>query len=561
MSTALETRTEGWIVGLQLAALSMQGHQDTSSFIQSFTGSHHFVLDYLVEEVLGQQPENIQTFLLHTSILESMCASCCDALLLDPAVPGQATLEYLQRANLFIIPLDDERRWYRYHHLFGDLLRKRLGQSLSPEEISKLQLQASQWYENNDLMLEAFKHAAAANEIERAARLIEGEKMPFHLRGTAKVILDWLESLPKSVLDARPSLWWWQAAMFLIIGQPLDVEEKLQALEAALALTTLPDTEPDETTRNLIGRIAAARANVAQVHAQTETIMFQSRRALEYLHPDNLADRSMATRALGFACFFQNDLAGAGQAYAEALALAQVAGDLIDIPITLIRIGQVQTSENQLHLALETYQQALPLLDEYSPNNSPLAYLGLAHIHYEWNDLDAAEIFGEKSLQLARQYDQVIDRLISSEVFLASLKLARGDATGAMDWLLQAEETSQQKNYNYRQPDIAFTRAWVLLLQGNLDEAAQLAQHNVMPLMQARILTAQGNPAEALVLVEIQRQQAEEKRLPQRLLTVLAVKAVVLFAQGEKDQAVQVLSEALIMAEPGGYIRLFLDEG
>ena len=300
---ALEARTEGWIAGLQLAALSMQGHQDTTSFIQSFTGSHHFVLDYLIEEVLGQQSESIQTFLLRTSILDRMCGPLCDAVLLDPSIPGQATLEYLERANLFIVPQDNERRWYRYHHLFGDLLRKRLGQSLTPGGIAELHIHASEWYENNDLMLEAFRHAAAANDIERAVRLMESRKMPIHLRGTATAILDWLESLPKTVLDARPALWWKQAAMLLIIGQLMGVEEKLQATEAALASAALPGAELDETTRDLIGKIAAARANVAQAQAQTETILVQARRALEYLHPDNLSDRSMATRSMGFAYY------------------------------------------------------------------------------------------------------------------------------------------------------------------------------------------------------------------------------------------------------------------
>jgi len=558
---ALETRTEGWIAGLQLAAISMRDHKDTTGFIQSFTGSHHFVMDYLVEEVLHQQPENIQTFLLRTSILERMCGPLCDAILPDPAVPGQATLEVLERANLFIVPQDNERHWYRYHHLFGDLLRKRLGQSLTPEEIAKLQLHASQWYEHNDLMLEAFKHAAAANDVDRAGRLIGSVKMPLHLRGTATMILGWLESLPKAVLDARPVLWWMQAAMLLIIGQPMGVEEKLQATEAALALATLPGAGPDETTRDLIGRIAAARANVAQMHAQTETILLQARRALEYLHPDNLADRSMATRSLGFAYFFQNDLAKAAQAYAEACSLAQAAGAIIDSALASNRLGQIQEAENQLHLAAETYQRVLPLIDEYSPHNTPITYLGLARIYYEWNDLDAAEMYGEKSLQLARQYDQVIDRLVVSEIFLARLKLARGDANGAMGWILQAEETSHLKNYTYRLPDIAYTRARIQLYQGNADEAAQLAQQNVIPLMQARVLVAQGNPSEALALVETQRQQAEAKRLPQRLLLVMAVQSVVLFAQGEKDQAVKVLAEALTVAEPEGFIRLFVDEG
>jgi LuxR family maltose regulon positive regulatory protein len=559
--TALDMRTEGWIAGLQLAALSMQGHQDVTSFIQSFTGSHHFVLDYLVEEVLRQQSESIQTFLLRTSVLDRLCGPLCDAVLLDPSIPGQATLEYIERANLFVVPQDNERRWYRYHHLFGDLLRKRLGQSLTPGGVAKLQLHASEWYENNDLMLEAFRHAAAANDIERSGRLIESKKMPIHLRGAATAILDWLESLPKTVLDARPALWWKQAEMLLAIGQPKGVEEKLQATEAALAAAALPGATLDETTRDLIGKIAAARANVAQVDAQTETIKVQARRALEYLHPDNLLFRSVAIRSLGFAYYIQQDLAEAGRAYTEAYSLAQAAGNIVDSSMASIRLGQVQEAENQLHLAAETYQRVLPVIDEYSPHNATLAYLGLARIYYEWNDLDASEKYGEQSLKLTRQFDEVIDRLVVSEIFLSHPKLARGDANGAMGWILQAEETSHLKNFTYRLPDIAYTRARIQLYQGNVDEAAQLAQNYVMPLMQARVLIAQGNPSEALALVEPQRQQAEVKRLPQRLLLVMAVQSVALFAQGEKDQAVQVLAEALVLAEPGGYIRLFVDEG
>ncbi len=559
--TALEARTEGWIAGLQLAALSMQGHEDAAGFIQSFTGSHRFVMDYLVEEVLHQQSESIQAFLLRTSILDRMCGPLCDAVLLDPSIPGQATLEYLERANLFIVPQDNERRWYRYHHLFGDLLRKRLGQTLTPAGIAELHIHASQWYENNDLMLEAFKHAAAANDVDRAGRLMESTKMPIHLRGTATAILDWLESLPKTVLDARPALWWGQAAMLLVIGQVTGVEEKLQATEAALALAALPGAGLDETTRDLIGRIAAARANVAQAQAQIETILVQGQRALEYLHPDNLAERSMAVRSMGFAYYIQGDLTEAARAYTEAYSLAQACGDEIDSTLASIRLGQVQEAQNQLHQSAETYHRVLPLIDVYSPYNASVAYLGLARIYYEWNDLDAAEQFGEKSLQLARQYDQVVDRLVLSEVFLASLKLARGDAAAAMDKILQAEQTSRLKNYTYRLSDIAYTRARIHLFQGNVDEAAQLVRQNVIPLMQARVLIAQGNPSEALAVVEPQRQQAEAKKMAGRLLLVMAVQSVVLFAQGEKVHAVQVLTEALALAEPGGYIRLFVDEG
>src|SRR5919197_4423819 len=195
----LETRTEGWIAGLQLAALSLQSRPDATGFIQSFTGSHHFVLDYLLEEVLQRQSESIQTFLIRTSILDRLCGPLCDAVLRDSTACGQATLEYLERANLFLVPLDDERRWYRYHHLFADLLRQRLHQSTSSavevteRHVNELHIRASQWYEANGFELEAFHHAAAANDIERAERLIEGKGIPLHMRGAVTAILDWLE--------------------------------------------------------------------------------------------------------------------------------------------------------------------------------------------------------------------------------------------------------------------------------------------------------------------------------------------------------------------------------
>ena len=299
--TALETRTEGWIAGLQLAAISMQGQKDTTSFITSFTGSHHFVLDYLVEEVLQQQPERVQNFLLRTSILDRLCGSLCDAVLLDPNASGQATLEYLERANLFIVPLDNERRWYRYHHLFADLLRQRLHQSTDSstgderDGVAELHRRASQWYEDNSLTIEAFHHAVAANDVERAERLVEGEGMPLQFRGPMISVLNWLESLPTTILDARPSLWVTYASALTMTGQPISsVEEKLQAAEAALQ-----EAEQDDKTRDLVGHIAAIRAMLAIPANQVETMIAQSRRALEYLHPNNLPVRATAALDAG----------------------------------------------------------------------------------------------------------------------------------------------------------------------------------------------------------------------------------------------------------------------
>jgi len=559
--SALETRTEGWIAGLQMAAISMQGLPDANRFIESFTGSHRFVLDYLLEEVLKGQPEEVQTFLQCTSILERLCGPLCDAVLSKPTGFGDETLQSIDESNLFIIPLDHERCWYRYHHLFRDLLRKSLEKKLDPEGITKLHIHASEWYENNGLLLEAFRHATEANDVERAVRLMESKKMPLHIRGTATTILEWLRSLPISLLDNRPNLWWMQAAMLLVIGEPAGVEEMLLKAEAALKALSLPGSDLDESTRDLLGKIAAARANLAQTQAQADTILVQAHRSLEYLHPDNLSERSMAIRALGFACYIQGEYAEASRLYTEALNLAQKAGDTINTILASLRVGQIQESENQLYLAMKTYLNVLPLLDDYSTYNAPVAYLGLARIFYEWNDLNSAEQYGEKSLQLAQQYDQVIDRYILSELFLARLKLARKDVTGSMDKILKADQISKLKNYSYRIPDIAYNKARILLFQGNVNEVTRLVQQNDIPLMRARVLITQGNPIEAMTLVEIQRQQAEAKGLVGRLLLVKAVQSVVLFTQGEKDNAVQVLTEALAMAEPGGFIRLFLDEG
>ncbi|HET8843067.1 MAG TPA: AAA family ATPase, partial [Ktedonobacteraceae bacterium] len=201
--TALEKRTEGWIAGLQLAALSLQGQEDATSLIASFTGSHHFVLDYLMEEVLGQQSERIQTFLLRTSLLDRMSGPLCDAVMLDSTMSGQSTLESLERANLFLIPLDNERRWYRYHHLFADLLRLRFHQSIvtssadGERQVHELHRRASVWYEEQDLAMEAFHHAVLVNDVERATRLVEGNGIPLHLRGAVYPVLNWLETLPR----------------------------------------------------------------------------------------------------------------------------------------------------------------------------------------------------------------------------------------------------------------------------------------------------------------------------------------------------------------------------
>jgi len=560
---ALETRIEGWIAGFQLAALAMhtlQGKQDTANFIQSFTGSHHFVLDYLIEEVLQQRSENVQTFLLRTSILERMCGPLCEAVLGFPSATGQQTLEYLERANLFIVPLDIEKRWYRYHHLFAELLRQRLHLSditfkEEGESLAELHRRASQWFEDNGLELEAFQHAIAAKDIERAERLIQGKGMPLYFRGGAVPILKWLESLPTTVLDARPSLWVTSASATLTIGLVAGVEQKAQAAEAALQFA-----EQNDITRDLIGRIASVRATLAVTQHQVETIITQSRRALEYLHPNNLPERAGIIWKLAYAYQLQGNRTAARLAYTEALSTCEAIGRTVIAMMAAIGLGNIQEAENQVVIAAETYQLALKLGGDPPPPPACDAHLGLARIFYQWNDLDTAQKHAEKSIPLAQQIVNT-DRTVLCELFLARLMIAKGNVAGAAVLLAQAYQTAVQQNFVHRILDLAAQRVIVLIYQGNLEAAALLSQKHQLPLSQARVYLAQGETSEALSVLEPLRQQMEAKGWVDEQLKVMVLQAVALHAKGKKDKAVQMLGEALAMAEPGGFIRIFVDEG
>jgi LuxR family maltose regulon positive regulatory protein len=563
---ALESRTEGWIAGLQLAAISMQGQENASGFIQSFTGSHRFVMDYLVEEVLGQQSENVQTFLLHTSILERLCGPLCDAVLLVPAGTGQETLEYLERTNLFLIPLDNERRWYRYHHLFADLLRQRLHQSNASltgnaeRRLSELHTRASQWYEDNGLDIEAFQHAAAANDVERAERLAGGKGIPLHFSGGVTPILNWLESLPAEVMNARPSLWWRHAALLLINGQTTGVGEKLQAAESALA-AILQGAAPDDETRNMIGQIAAARATLALTRYDVEGMLTQSRRALEYLYPDRLFNRATANWTLGYAYVLLGERLLARQAFTEAISLSQASNAMFTLILATIGLGLVQEMDNQLHQAAETYRRVLGWAGDKPQQIINEAHLGLARVLYEWNDLDAAEQHTRQSLSLARQYESFIDRFIIGEVFLARLKLARGDVDEASALLAKADQSVRRNNFLLRMPEVAAAQVLTFLRQGNVAAAAQVAATHKLPLSQARVHLAQEEPSKALVVLESWRGQVDAKGWQDERLKAMILQAVAHHANGETETAIPLLADALALAEPGGYIRSFVEEG
>jgi len=582
---ALETRTEGWIAGLQLAALSMQRlkrSSDTTEFVNRFTGSDRYIQDYLVDEVLLQRPQGTRDFLLQTSILNRLSGPLCDAVRFGITQGtantnqnnSQAILEALEAANLFIVPLDNERRWYRYHHLFADLLRQRLQQNPPPlappmgkvltdvcqegkegGEVAELHLRASAWYEENGVEIEAFRHAAAANDVERAARLVEGEGNPLYHRGAVTPILNWLESLPASVLDARPSLRVMTAEVLTTRGRLAESEAAYQAAEAALG-----DAQQDASTRDLLGRIANGRASLAALQRQPERMISLARRALELLHPDNLAIRGAASLNLGYAYQLQGDRIAASQAYAEAMVAGETAGHTIVTTLATERLGGMQAAENRLREAARTYRRALQLAGEQPLPYIGDAHLGLARILYEWNALDAAERHGHQSLQLLRQIEHT-DKSIACEVFLARLKLAQEDVAGAAAMLDEARRSVQQHHFTACMPQVAAAQVLVFLHQDDLAGAAQLAQTHDLPISQARVHLAQGDAAAALAVLDPFRKQMEAKGWQDDVLKATVLQAVALHTHGKTKEALQLLGEVLVLAEPEGFMRTFVDEG
>ena len=325
--------------------------------------------------------------------------------------------------------------------------------------MAELHIRASIWYEENGMELEAFHHAAAAHDVERAERLMEGDGMPLPFRGMVAPVLNWLASLPTAVLDARPLLWVTYASVILATSQRSGVEEKINAAEAALQ-----DAEPDEKTRDLVGRIAALRATLA-VDQDYREVIAQSRRALEYLHPDNLPFRTSTAWKLGTAYQHQGDRAAASRAYREAISTSQASGNTFFAILATIGLGQVQEAGNQLSLAAETYRRVLRLAGDLPRQITCDAYLGLARIFYEWNDLDTAQQHGQQSVQLGRQIDST-DQFVSCGVFLARLKLVRGDVAGATAILAEADQFARQHDYVYRIPEVAAGQVRTLLDPG-----------------------------------------------------------------------------------------------
>lgn len=559
---ALEARTEGWIAGLQLAAISMQGYEDIAGFIASFTGSHRFVLDYLAEEVLTQQPDYIQEFLLHTSILDQLSGPLCDAILPNTNIPGQQMLEKIEQANLFLIPLDDHRQWYRYHQLFAGLLQQRLLERAASAtnaggiDIAALHIRASEWYEENNLEIDAFQHAVLSKDIARAERLMEGGGMPLQYRGALRPVLNWLASLPAEVMNIRPSLWVAYASVATIAGKPIDsIMEILRSAEAALHGATRNDKN-----RDLLGQIAAIRAMLAVSQNETEVIIEQAQRALENLHPDNLSMRTSTTWALGFAHQRQGDRTEAARISSQALSISQSSGNIVFIIASATSLGQIHESDLLLDQAKEAYQQVLLSAGEPSLSIACEAHLGLARIAYERNDVYAASQHTQKSLQLAVQLQNVNTPLFC-ELLFSRIDLAHMDFHGAAEKIAHAEQFVRQNDFLHHLPEIAAARIDIFLRQGDTEKALPLAKEFDLPLHLANVYLAQHEAAKALEVVQSHCRQAAAQGWRDELLKAHILEALAQQSLGKEEETLALLEVALTLAEPAGLIRSFIDQG
>ncbi len=566
---ALESNTEGWITGLQLAAISLRGSEDVSGFIQAFTGSHRYVLDYLIEEVLGQQPEDVQNFLLQTAVLNRLSAPLCNFL--TGRDDGQAMLEMLDRANLFVIPLDEERRWYRYHHLFADLLQQQLRQT-QPDGAQRLHLQASEWYEQNGFIDTAIDHALRADAFEQATNLIDAQADAIWGYGGHSKLWRWLMKLPTEWLIRKPHLCILHAWYLFSVGQLETAEKSLQAAEQALDQDNqLSDSECEI----LLGRLSAVRTMIATWGEDAPGIIEHANQALEHLPKEDPWRGSAATH-LGDAYVFQNDITAAHQARLEAIESCKVTGNTFWIMIAHLKAATSLRDLGKLHQSIEICRQQMELAAANGLSQTVAAGWALAiwaNVLAEQNELDEALDLAAKSIELTRGKDLAFFGY--SQTILARTLFYQGDLSGAESALQKLEVITQQQYLPlYLSEPLAAWKVRIWLAQNRLGAAAQwLEEHgppadddlislqNYVDVVLARVFLAQGQLDEALKLLHRLLEVAEVGEHIARVIEILVLQALAFQAEGDATRAMTALKRALTLAEPGGYIRIFVDEG
>jgi LuxR family maltose regulon positive regulatory protein len=576
--SSLEDLTEGWIAGLQMAALSMRGRKDVSRFIRSFSGSHRFILDYLVEEVLDQQTSTIQEFLLKTSILDRLSGPLCDAVTCSE--DSQSTLTHLEQANLFLISLDDERCWYRYHHLFADLLRVRLEQA-QLERMPILHRRASMWFEQNNLIAEAVSHALEGNDYERVVNLLAGNALAMIYHGELRTLVSWLERLPEEALS--PPLW-----LNIAHAWTLAYAGKFDTIESLLRKTEKALVGFDEhregfilsevENQRIVGHIAIIRTYTAALRGDNSCAVDLAFEALKHLPADDLMVRGYIMTLLGAVLRSSGDLVGATEASSKAIAISQTAGDHHLSAVVLCDLAALHYTLGQLHKSAATCKEAEQISDKYAAQSGRLlpvigyAYTRLSAVLREWNDLEKATHFAGEGLELCKQWGQA-DFLVSSYIEVAKVLQANGDIDGAYEAILNGKRiASTVSPWHGFHVEAQQVRLW--LAHGNLENVSCWVQESGLRIddrlsyqylfryiVLTRVLIAQGEFDQAAGLLPRLLEVAETARAMSYMIEILVLQAMSLQAQGKIDLALTPLERALALAEPEGFERTFIDEG
>jgi LuxR family maltose regulon positive regulatory protein len=608
---ALRARTEGWVAGLQMASLALQGHvstrgaEDVIGFVRALAGSDRYILDYLVEEVLQRQPETIQTFLLQTAILDRLTGALCDAVLgrsesaserisesaserisesaserisesANQRIGDSASmLEYLERNNLFVVPLDGERRWYRYHRLFADLLRHRL-QRMQPDLLPILHGRAAAWCEHHGLTGEAIDHALAAGDPEWAVHLVEQAAESAMLHSEFATLLHWIEALPEALVRARPSLCVYQALALVLGGRSLD--------EAQSCLQVAIEAHVDGS---VAGEVTAFRALIAAYRGEREQSSELSRKALELLPDDSLFFRSFVAGFLGLAHLYSGDVEPATRAFEEAVRVSRKTGNLTISVLARCHLAELAMLQGRLHEAKELYRQALEVASSDRGELRPIAgvaLIGLGRLAVEWYDLDAAARYLTEGIERVERWGEA--GAISGHASLARVRQAKGDEQGALEAIRAARRLAER--FDAMEVDdvsVALRQARFWIAQGNTEAAARwvadrgletdlspetLAEeiantHSIYRFIEyvtlAQVRIAQGRPADALDVLKPLIRAAEQARWVAYAVEALVTKALAHQAQGDGPQALDALERALALAEPGGFVHMFVAKG
>ena len=611
--SALETQSEGWIASLQLAALSMQDHEDIPGFIQAFAGDHQYIVDYLVEEVLKRQPEPIRNFLLQTAILDRLNGPLCEAVTGQPG--GKARLETLQRGNFFLISLDDKRHWYRYHHLFADVLRMHL-MAEQPNLVPALHRRASEWYEQNGSTEDAIRHSLAGEDFERAADLVE-LVMPSMRRSRQDAMLfGWLKALPNELLRYRPVLSVEQAHALLTIGELEGVEHLLQDAERCLDTATDRSELPEESSaktnpksfpqgrfavdsaqdklhrrvivvdkeefRRLPGAIAIARTGLALARGDISGAMISAQRALDVATEDDHVTRGGAAGFLGLAYWTSGDLEAAHPTFADGMASLQKAGNISDAINGTATLAAIRIAQGRLHDAMRTYEQALQLAMERGTlalRGTADMYVGMSEILRERNDLHAATEHLLKSQEMGEHTGFPQNRY-RWHVVMARIREAQGDLDGALNLLDEAEHL-YMSDFSPNVHPIAARKIRVWILQGRLSEALNWAREQRLSITDdlsylrefehitlARILIAKCKSdrtesaiREVIGFLERLLKAADGGGRMGSVIEILVLQALANQMQEDIPTALISLERALKLAEPENYMRMFLAEG